>query len=138
MLSASTCTGTLRAAVAILIKIATRVRPGPDNPRRFYCAIGWARADEWMRLIGWRPLRQGKLYGFAEVEFTALGLRIAEILVLSGPEGPWAALPGKPELERDGKTVRVGPNGKPVYRGLLSWRSRKLRQAFSERVVGLA
>ena len=89
-----------------------------------------------MRLVGWRRLRQGKLYGFAEIELP-IGLRIAEIPVLHGPEGPWAALPGKPELERDGKTVRLGADGKPVYRELLAWRSRRLRKAFSARVVRL-
>jgi hypothetical protein len=94
-------------------------------------------ANERMRLVGWRPLRTGRLYGFAEVELPVIGLRIAEIPVLSGSEGPWAALPGKPELERDGKTVRRGADGKPVYRELLSWRSRKLREAFSDRVVAL-
>lgn len=89
-----------------------------------------------MRLVGWRPLRQGKVYGFAEVELP-IGLRIAEIPVLLGSEGPWAALPGKPELERDGRTVRLDADGKVVYRDLLVWRSRKLREAFSDRVVAL-
>jgi hypothetical protein len=89
-----------------------------------------------MRLVGWRRLRQGKLYGFAEIELP-IGLKIAEIRVLQGAKGPWPALPGKPEVERDGKTVRLGSDGKPVYRELLSWRSKRLREAFSERVVEL-
>jgi hypothetical protein len=89
-----------------------------------------------MRLVSWRQLRRGRLYGFAQVELP-IGLTIAEIPVLQGPDGPWAALPGKPELERDGKTVRLGADGKPVYRELLAWRSKRLREAFSERVVGL-
>ena len=89
-----------------------------------------------MRLVGWRALRSGKLYGFAEIELP-IGLRIAEIPVLSGSEGPWAALPGRPELDRDNRTVRTGADGKPVYRDLLSWRTRRLREAFSERVVAL-
>jgi hypothetical protein len=96
-----------------------------------------ANTTSGMRLVGWRPLRQGKLYGFAEIELMVVGLRIAEIPVLRGSEGPWAALPGKPELERDGRTVRLGTDGKAVYRDLLAWRSRKLRDAFSKRVVGL-
>jgi hypothetical protein len=93
-------------------------------------------AEKRMRLVGWRPLRQGKLYGFAEVELP-IGLRVAEIPVLRGSEGPWTALPGKPVLERDGRTMRLDADGKVVYRDLLAWRSRRLREAFSDRVVAL-
>jgi hypothetical protein len=92
--------------------------------------------EERMRLVGWRPLWLGKLYGFDEVELP-IGLRIAEIPALRGSEGPWAATPGKPELERDGRTVRLDADGKVVYRDLVAWRSRKLREAFSDRVVAL-
>ena len=89
-----------------------------------------------MRLLGWRPLRQGKLYGFAEVELP-IGLIIGEIPLLRGPEGLWAVLPSKPELDRDGRTVRTGGDGKALYREIMRWRSRRLRTAFSERVVAL-
>ena len=89
-----------------------------------------------MRLVEWRRLRQGSLYGFATVELP-IGLIIREIGVLRGPEGLWAELPGKPELDRDNRTVRTGGDGKPLYRELLSWRTRRLREAFSERVVEL-
>jgi DNA-binding cell septation regulator SpoVG len=47
-----------------------------------------------MRLVEWRRLRQGRLYGFATVELP-IGLVIREIGVLHGPEGLWAALPGQ-------------------------------------------
>jgi hypothetical protein len=33
--------------------------------------------------------------------------------------------------------VLTGGDGKPLYRELLSWRTRKLREAFSQRVVDL-
>jgi|SRR6516162_6149568 hypothetical protein len=89
-----------------------------------------------MRLLGWRPVRQGKLYGFAEVELP-IGLIIGEIPLLRGPEGLWAVLPSKPELDRDGRTVRTGGDGKALYREIMRWRSRRLRTAFSERVVAL-
>jgi hypothetical protein len=74
-----------------------------------------------MRLVNWRRLRQGRLYGFCEVELP-IGLRIAEIPLLRGPEGVWATLPSKPELDRDNRTVRTGPDGRPLYRELLAWR----------------
>jgi hypothetical protein len=89
-----------------------------------------------MRLVEWRRLRQGRLYGFATVELP-IGLVIREIGVLRGPEGLWAALPGKPELDRDNRIARTGDDGKVLYRELLSWRTRKLRAAFSQRVLEL-
>jgi hypothetical protein len=92
-------------------------------------------SEERMRLLAWRPLRQGRLLGFATI-LLPIGLEIREVPVLRGAEGLWAALPSKPELTRDNQ-VRAGPDGKPAYRDVLAWRSRKLKNAFSERVVGL-
>jgi hypothetical protein len=88
-----------------------------------------------MRLMNWRALRQGKLYGFADVELP-IGLRINQCPVLDGSEGVWASLPTRPELDRDG-AVRLGANGARIYQAVNEWRSRRLREAFSERVVAL-
>ena len=93
-------------------------------------------SDGQMRLLGWRRLRQGSLYGFAEIELP-IGLIIKEIPVLRGPEGLWAALPSKIELNRVGHTVRTGGDGKPLYHEIMHWRSRRLKDAFSVRVVQL-
>ena len=92
--------------------------------------------SEQMRLLGWRRLRQGSLYGFAEIELP-IGLVIGEIPLLRGAEGLWAALPSKPELDRGNRSVRIGGDGKPLYREIMRWRTRKLREAFSARVVEL-
>jgi hypothetical protein len=91
--------------------------------------------DERMRLLAWRPLRQGRLLGFCTIELP-IGLQIHEVPVLHGLEGLWAALPAKPELTRENQ-VRIGPDGKVLYRDLLSWRTRRLKNAFSERVIAL-
>jgi hypothetical protein len=91
--------------------------------------------DQQMRLVDWRPLRRGKLFGFASV-LLPIGLQINECPVLDGSEGPWAGLPARPELDRDG-AVRTGANGARLYQQMLEWRSRRLREAFSQRVVAL-
>jgi hypothetical protein len=88
-----------------------------------------------MRLVEWRPLRQGKLFGFASV-MLPIGLQINECPILAGVEGVWAALPSRPEVDRDG-VVRTGANGARLYQPVLEWRSRRLREAFSQRVVAL-
>jgi hypothetical protein len=91
--------------------------------------------DGRMRLLAWRPLRKGRLLGFCTVELP-IGLQIREVALLRGPEGLWAALPAKPEVTADNQ-VRTGPDNKPLYRELLVWRSRRLKDAFSTRVIGL-
>jgi hypothetical protein len=92
-------------------------------------------ANGQMRLMHWRALRHGKLFGFAAVELP-IGLRINECPVLDGPEGVWASLPTRPELDRNG-AVRLGANNERLYQTVLEWRSRRLREAFSARVVAL-
>jgi hypothetical protein len=88
-----------------------------------------------LRLISWRRLRQGRLYGFAQVELP-IGLVIEEVPILRGPDGGlWAALPSR--VEHDGRAVRLGGDGKPLYRSIARWKSRRLTNAFSERVVSL-
>jgi hypothetical protein len=89
-----------------------------------------------MRLIGWRPLRQGQLFGFAELELP-IGLRLYDVPVLRGRDGqPWATLPTKPQVDRDGHQRRDA-TGKPAFARVMAWRSRRFEQAFSERVVAL-
>jgi hypothetical protein len=88
-----------------------------------------------MRLVEWRSLRQGKLLGFATVELP-IGLTIRECPLLRGAEGLWAALPAKPEIGRDGR-CRTGAQDERFYVEMLTWRTRRLREAFSARVVEL-
>src|ERR1700676_202497 len=72
-------------------------------------AAGWGdRPPRRMRLISWRPVRSGKLLGFASVEL-GIGLRLFEWPVFAGTNGPWAALPRKARLDRE-KRQRLGAN----------------------------
>jgi hypothetical protein len=88
-----------------------------------------------MRLMNWRALRQGRLYGFADIELP-IGLRINQCPVLEGRDGTWASLPTRSEIDREGR-ARTGANGERIYQPVNEWRSRRLREAFSARVVAL-
>jgi hypothetical protein len=90
---------------------------------------------ERLRLLDWKPLRQGQLRGFATIELP-IGLVVRDCPVLHGRDGVWAALPAKPEIDREGR-CRSGPGGARLYVPVVEWRSRKLREAFSVRVVSL-
>jgi hypothetical protein len=48
----------------------------------------------------------------------------------------WASLPARPELDREGR-ARTGANGERLYQPVAEWSTRRLREAFSARVVAL-
>ena len=87
-----------------------------------------------LRLVSWKPLLRGSLRGFATVEISAIGLRIIDVPVLTGSNGPWATLPSKPELDSEGRR-KHDINGKPTWAPVIEWKSRALREGFSEAVV---
>jgi hypothetical protein len=88
-----------------------------------------------MRLREWRWVRKSKLLGFATVELPN-GLVICDAPVMAGTGGPWATLPAKPELDRDGRR-KLDANGKPIYTPALRWSSCALVDQFSAAVVEL-
>lgn len=88
-----------------------------------------------MRLLDWHPLRKSSLRGFATIELP-IGLRIVDCPVLVSGGTTWATLPGKPRLDETGRQRR-DDSGKPLYSNLLDWRTRELREGFSDRVVAL-
>jgi hypothetical protein len=96
-------------------------------------------ADVRLRLIDWRRVCKGKLYGFAAVEFQPIGLQMREIPVLmAGPSssGPWACVPTKPRLDANGQQQR-DVDGSPRYDRVLSWSTRRRESEFSAAVVAL-
>jgi hypothetical protein len=84
-------------------------------------------------LVAWRPLTKGALRGFALVELP-IGLRLIDCPVYVGKNGPFAALPSKPRIDKEGRK-RTDPNCTPAYAPVLEWRSRALRDRFSEVVI---
>ena len=65
-----------------------------------------------------------------------IGLQLFDVPVLRGRDGVWPSLPNRPEIDEQ-RRQRVGLDGKPTYARVAAWRSKKLEQAFRERVVEL-
>ena len=94
-------------------------------------------ADVRLRLIDWRPVRKGRLYGFASVEFQPIGLQMREIPVLRGErDEPWACVPTKPRLDGNRQQQRE-VDGAPRYDRILGWSTRRRESDFSAAVVAL-
>jgi DNA-binding cell septation regulator SpoVG len=88
-----------------------------------------------MILRGWRPITKNSLRGFADIELP-IGLQIHDVPVLLGANGAWAALPAKPQLDKDGRQ-RVDANGRGLYTPIIEWRDKALRDGFSAAVIEL-
>lgn len=99
-------------------------------------AIGYGDRPPTLRVIEWRPLPLPKnsLRGFVTVEFMPLGLRVVDYPVLVSAGRPWCALPGKPQIDTNGRQ-KTDAAGKPLYAAMAQWRSRELSDRFSTTVV---
>jgi hypothetical protein len=93
-------------------------------------------ADVRLRLVDWRAVRKGKLYGFATVELEPVGLRVHEIPVLMSQRGPWACVPTKPRVDANGQQMR-DVDGSPRYDRVMSWATKRRESDFSEAIVNL-
>jgi len=89
-----------------------------------------------MRLISFKLIGKGGLVGFASVEL-GIGLRLHDLpLFAGGQNGPWVALPRKPQLDRD-RRQRIGADGKPAFEPIAEWRDRETADKFSGAVIEL-
>jgi len=85
--------------------------------------------------VGWKPLHRNTLRGFCDVRLPELKLCIHDVAVHQHDSGArWAALPSKPQIDREGNAKR-GPDGKIAYVPLLELEGRPVRDAFSAAVV---
>jgi hypothetical protein len=91
-------------------------------------------ARQLLRLVSWKPLVRGSLRGFATVEISSIGLKIIDVPVLTSANGVWATLPSKPELDSEGRR-KIDINGKPTWASVVEWKSRELRERFSDAVI---
>jgi hypothetical protein len=87
-----------------------------------------------MRLISFKPINKGALRGFANIELPS-GLRLNDCPLLVGKNGPFAALPTKPVIDREGRHAEV--EGKRQYAPTAEWRDRDLSTRFSEALVAM-
>ena len=84
-------------------------------------------------LVDWGPYVKGALRGFAAV-LLPIGLKPVDCPVLASDGKVWVNLPAKPVLDRDGKQ-KIDHDGKPAYAPVAEWRSRELRDRFSDVVI---
>jgi hypothetical protein len=94
-------------------------------------------SGERMKLLGFKRVRKDALRGFAEVQFPN-GMIIPDVPVYRETTGRLRAqIPGKIQFNSATSEVIRTPRGKPAYTPCFRFSSKRLDQAFNERVVEL-
>jgi hypothetical protein len=89
-----------------------------------------------MTLRSWKRISKGALVGFAAISLPN-GLEIDDVPVLVSAGKPWASMPAKPVITKEGTVARLPGSSKLQYVSIVRWRDRELSQGFSRRVVDL-
>jgi hypothetical protein len=98
-------------------------------------AFGGRPEQPRMKLLGFKPFPKSTLRGFIDVEL-GIGLQIVGLTLHLTNGHAWVGLPSKPILNEEGRHV-AGADGKRPYAAILSWRDRKLGDAFGKQVIAL-
>jgi hypothetical protein len=109
--------------------------PSQAELRRAEAATWGPRPAPKMRLLAWKAVVKNSLRGFVDIELPN-GLNIFGIALMVGRNGPWASLPAKPQIDKDGRQ-KLDANSKAAYAPTLEWRDRELADRFSDAVVAI-
>jgi hypothetical protein len=94
-----------------------------------------------LRLRSWKRIAKpgSALIGVARVTLPIGGalLDIDDLPVLSAGGKTWAAWPGKPIVDAEGRVLRIPTTGKPRFVSFLHWQEREIAIRFSRAVVEL-
>jgi hypothetical protein len=81
-----------------------------------------------------KPIHRNTLVGFATIHIGDMRLTIKDVAIHTKGESRWAALPAKPQIDRNGVPIRDA-NGKIAYATLFEFDSVAVRNAFSHAVI---
>jgi hypothetical protein len=85
-------------------------------------------------IADFRPLNKNALRGLATIRIAALRLEIRDVAVHQRDDARWAALPARPQLDRNGNPIRDAATGKIAYSTVFEFIDRQTRDAFSRAV----
>jgi DNA-binding cell septation regulator SpoVG len=86
-----------------------------------------------MKILDWRLMQRGALVGSAKIELPS-GVIIHDINVMDGASGPWAAMPRRVQVDRNGVALRDS-EGRVKYAPIIEFATRELRDRFSSEVI---
>jgi SpoVG len=80
-----------------------------------------------------QPYRSGSMLAFLSVE-TDSGLIIHDLRLMSGRNGPWVAMPSRPQVDREG-SPRRDSNGTPRFSPIVEFRTGQIGDRFQQEVL---
>ena len=84
--------------------------------------------------VEFKVLEKNTLRGFAEIRIPGMRMRIKDIAIHEKGGRRWAALPGKPQIDKN-RQVITDASGKVQYTPVLCFESRAVADAFGEAVL---
>jgi hypothetical protein len=85
-----------------------------------------------LRVQAWKLINKGALLGLATVEASLLTIFDCPVLTSHGKI--WVALPGRPQIDAEGRH-QIGPDGKKAHVPAMKWRSKEIGDRFSTAVI---
>jgi hypothetical protein len=86
-----------------------------------------------VEIVEFKTFARNTLLGFLSIRIVELDLEINDLTVHAREEKRWVGLPGRPQIDREGKAITK--DGKIQYAPVLKFASRQASDAFNTAVL---
>jgi hypothetical protein len=85
--------------------------------------------------LEFRPCQRGTLRGFAKIKIVPWSLVVDGVALHAKGDRQWAQLPSRPQLDREGNTLRDETTGKVKYAPIMEIDDKRLSWALSDAII---
>lgn len=85
-----------------------------------------------IRALDWRPLERNSLQGFVSLALEPSGLVLRDCALHRREDREWIGLPGKPQVDREGRQRQDPKTGKALYTPVIEIPDKASRERFQQ------
>jgi hypothetical protein len=86
-----------------------------------------------IRASDWRPMERNSMKGFLTLTLEPSGIVLHDCTLRRMPDGrAWIGLPGKPQVDREGRHRKDPASGKPLYTPVVEIPDKAARERFQQ------